>query len=398
MSINFDKELCSGCGSCIDSCPYGAIELVNDKARVLPNCNLCGACVDICPEEAITIERDTNVSEKLDLSQYKGVWVIAEHFKGRVHPVAFQLVGKGRELADLLNVNLTLVILGDKFDDKLKEFSKFGMDEILYIRSPILKYYYSDLYVQVLTELAKENKPEIILIGATPTGRDFAPRVAKRLNAGLTADCTGLDINPETKNLLQTRPTFGGNIMATILTPSGRPQMATVRPGIFKIAENTPRDVKTKVIDYTFEEKDSVSKILKRIDKGKTSVNLEDAKIIVAGGRGVGSKENFKLLEELADVLGAELGGSRITVELNWLDPDRQIGQTGKTISPKLYIACGISGAIQHVVGMQNSDVIVAINKDPNASIFNVAHYGIVGDLNEIIPALIDEIKKINSN
>ena len=398
MSINVDKELCSGCASCVDSCPYGAIELNSDIAMILPNCNLCGVCVDICPEEAITIERDIAISKKIDLSQYKGVWVIAEHFRGKIHPVAFQLVGKGRELADILNVNLTLVLLGDKFDDKLKEFNQYGMDEILYIRSPILKDYYSDLYVQVITELVIENKPEIILIGATPTGRDFAPRVAKRLNAGLTADCTGLDINPETKNLLQTRPTFGGNIMATILTPSGRPQMATVRPGIFKIAENAARDVKTKIIDYTFEEKDSVSKILKRIDKGRTSVNLEDAEIIVAGGRGVGSKENFKLLEELADVLGAELGGSRITVELNWLDPGRQIGQTGKTVSPKLYIACGISGAIQHVVGMQNADVIVAINKDPNAAIFNVAHYGIIGDLNEVIPALIQEIKKINSN
>jgi len=398
LSIKVDKELCSGCASCVDSCPYGAIELNSDIAMILPNCNLCGACVDICPEEAILIERDIGVSKKIDLSQFKGVWVIAEHFKDKIHPVAFQLVGKGRELADLLNVNLTLVILGGKFHDKLKEFNQYGMDEILYIRSPILKDYYSDLYVQVITELVIENKPEIILIGATPTGRDFAPRVAKRLNAGLTADCTGLDINPETKNLLQTRPTFGGNIMATILTPSGRPQMATVRPGIFKIAENAARDVKTKIIDYTFEEKDSVSKILKRIDKGRTSVNLEDAEIIVAGGRGVGSKENFKLLEELADVLGAELGGSRITVELNWLDPGRQIGQTGKTVSPKLYIACGISGAIQHVVGMQNADVIVAINKDPNAAIFNVAHYGIIGDLNEVIPALIQEIKKINSN
>ncbi len=398
MSINVDKELCSGCASCVDSCPYGAIELNSDIAIILPNCNLCGVCVDICPEEAITIERDIAISKRIDFSQYKGIWVIAEHFRGKIHPVAFQLVGKGRELADILNVNLTLVLLGDKFDDKLKEFNQYGMDEILYIRSPILKDYYSDLYVQVITELVIENKPEIILIGATPTGRDFAPRVAKRLNAGLTADCTGLDINPETKNLLQTRPTFGGNIMATILTPSGRPQMATVRPGIFKIAENAARDVKTKIIDYTFEEKDSVTKILKRIDKGKTSVNLEDAEIIVAGGRGVGSKENFKLLEELADVLGAELGGSRITVELNWLDPGRQIGQTGKTVSPKLYIACGISGAIQHVVGMQNADVIVAINKDPSAAIFNVAHYGIIGDLNEVIPALIQEIKKINSN
>jgi len=398
LSINLDKDLCTGCASCIDSCPYGAIELNSDKAIILPNCTLCGSCVDICPEEAISIERDETTTKKIDLSQYKGVWVIAEHFRGKVHPVAFQLLGKGRELADLLNVKLTLVLLGASFDDKLNEFNKYGMDEILYVKSPILKDYYSDLYVKVISELVIDKKPEIILIGATPTGRDYAPRVAKRLNAGLTADCTGLDINLETRNLLQTRPTFGGNIMATILTPLGRPQMATVRPGIFKKVEDKERDVNTKTIDYTFEEKDSVSKILKRIDKGKTIVNLEDAEIIVAGGRGVGSKENFKLIEDLAEVLNAELGGSRITVELNWLDPDRQIGQTGKTVSPKLYIACGISGAIQHVVGMQNADVIVAINKDPNASIFHVAHYGIVGDLNEVIPVLIQEIKKIKSN
>ncbi|GAH75332.1 unnamed protein product, partial [marine sediment metagenome] len=260
--------------------------------------------------------------------------------------VSLQLLGKGRELADLLQVSLSLVILGTDFDDKLKEFSLYGMDEIIYIKSPILKDYYSDLYTKVITELVLENKPEIILIGATPTGRDFAPRVAKRLSAGLTADCTGLEINLETRNLLQTRPTYGGAIMATIRTPSSRPQMATVRSGIFKMPEKTKKNVTIRKLEYKFKEKDSVLKIVKVISKTRNSVNLEDAKFIVAGGRGVGSKEKFRIIEELAEVLDAELGGSRITIELNWLDPDRQIGQTGKTVSPKLYIACGISGAI----------------------------------------------------
>ena len=398
MSIIIDEDQCTGCGNCVDSCPYGAIELENNMAIVLPNCNLCGICVESCPVEAITIVRDKESKEKIDLSQYKGVWVIAEHYKKIVHKVAFQLLGKGRELANLLDSKLTFVILGSNFDEHIEDFSEYGMDEIIYIKSPLLKDYYSDLYVKVISELVKEHKPEIILIGATPTGRDFAPRVAKRLHAGLTADCTGLDINPDTKNLLQTRPTFGGNIMATIRTPFSRPQMATVRPGIFKAPIKIKKEVLVKVIDYNFTEEDSVSKIIKVINTSKTPVNLEDAKIIVAGGRGVGSKENFKLIEDLANVLGAELGGSRITVELNWLDPDRQIGQTGITVSPKLYIACGISGAIQHIVGMENSDIIVAINKDPDAPIFNFAHYGIVGNLHEIIPILIKELKSMKLN
>lgn len=398
MSIIIDDELCTGCGSCVDSCPFGAIELKNDKAKVLPACNLCGACVEICPVEAIKLERDGNKSKKIDISQFKGVWVIAEHYKSKILNVAFQLLGKGRELSDSLGVNLTLVILGANFDEKLADFSQYGMDEIIYVESPVLKDYYSDLYVKVISELIVEHKPEIILIGATPTGRDFAPRIAKKLNAGLTADCTGLDINPETKNLLQTRPTFGGNIMATIRTPSSRPQMATVRPGIFKAPIPVEKEVSIRKIEYSFKEKDTVSKIVKIINTSKITVNLEHAKIIVAGGRGVGSKDNFKLIEDLANVLGAELGGSRITVELNWLDPDRQIGQTGVTVSPKLYIACGISGAIQHIVGMENSHIIVAINKDPDAPIFNFAHYGIIGNLHEIIPILIEEIKRINLN
>ncbi|MFX1567708.1 MAG: FAD-binding protein [Promethearchaeota archaeon] len=396
MSIIIDEELCTGCASCVESCMYDAIELDNNIAKVLEdNCTLCKACIETCPVEAISLIREDVNFQKPDISQFKGVWVIAEHYKKKIQNVSFQLLSKGRELADLLQVNLTFIILGADFDDKIEEISQFGMDEIIYVKSPILKDYYSDLYTKVITELVQEHKPEIILIGASPTGRDFAPRVAKRLNAGLTADCTGLEIELETRNLLQTRPTYGGSIMATIRTPSSRPQMATVRAGIFNMPEKVEKNVNIRKLDYKFKEKDSVSKIVKVISKTKNTVNLEDAKFIVAGGRGVGSREKFRIIEELAEVLDAELGGSRITVELNWLEPDRQIGQTGKTVTPKLYIACGISGAIQHIVGMQNSEIVVAINKDPNAPIFNWAHYGIVGDLHEIIPVLIEEIKKI---
>ena len=394
MSIRIDSELCTGCASCVANCPYGGIEIVNDIACINEDCNLCGACVESCPVDAIIIEHPEFKREKMDITQYKGIWVIAEHYQRKIHPVAFQLLGRGRELADKLKVQLTLVLLGDSFDEQLEDLSQYGEDEIIYIRSPVLKDYYSDLYVSVLSEIINEKKPEIILIGATPTGRDFAPRVAKRLNAGLTADCTGLDIEEESGHLRQTRPTFGGNIMATIRTPNSRPQMATVRPGIFKIPEKIKKDIKITKIDSKITEKDSVTKIVKVITKKKTQINLEDAKIIVSGGRGVGSKEGFRLIQDLADILGGEVGGSRVTVELGWVDHDRQVGQTGKTVSPNLYIACGISGAIQHVVGMQGANLIVALNRDPGAPIFKVAHYGIIGDLHKVIPVLIDQIKK----
>jgi electron transfer flavoprotein alpha subunit len=397
LSIFIDDELCTGCGNCVDTCPFVGIEIVDNKAIINENCNFCGSCLDVCPVNAILIEREEYKKQKVDLSQYRGVWVIAEHYKNLIHPVAFQLLGKGRELARELEVDLTFVILGSQFETQLEDLSQYGPDEIIYVKSSILEHYHSDLYVRALTDLIVENKPEIVLIGATPTGRDFAPRVAKRLNAGLTADCTELEIEQYTRNLLQTRPTFGGNLMAVIGTPNSRPQMATVRPGIFEPPVKVKRKSRVKEVEYKFKETEAVTKIIKVIEKEKSTVNLEDAEIIVAGGRGVGSRENFKLIEDLAYVLGAELGGSRVTVELEWLNQDRQIGQTGKTVSPKLYIACGISGAIQHLVGMQNSEIIVAINKDRNAPIFNIAHYGIIGDLNEIIPVLIEEIKKLES-
>ena len=396
MSINIDSELCTACESCMAACPYGGIEIIEGSAVITPDCNLCGACVDACPVEAITLERAEYV-DKVDKSQFRGVWIIAEHFGEEIHKVAFQLLGKGRKLADILKTDLTIVILGTNFDKILSSFGDYGADQVIYVESKILKHYYSDIYVNILSDLVTERKPEIILIGATPTGRDFAPRLAKRLNVGLTADCTGLEIEEETRNLRQTRPTFGGNLMATIRTPISRPQMATVRPGIFKASNETKREIKIIKIERDLNETDSVTKVLKVIQKQKTKINLEDAKIIVSGGRGVGSKEGFKIIKELADALGAELGGSRVTVELNWVDPDRQIGQTGKTVSPKLYIACGISGAIQHLVGMQNSEIIVAINRDKDAPIFSIAHYCIVGDLHKVVPILTKEIIKIKS-
>ncbi|MBD3212999.1 MAG: 4Fe-4S dicluster domain-containing protein [Candidatus Lokiarchaeota archaeon] len=394
MSIIIDSELCTGCGACVDNCPYGGMDVKNNVACITGECTLCGACVDVCPVEAITIEKEEFKVPKMDLSKYKGVMVIGEHFRNEIQNVVYQLLGKGRSLAAKLGVKVSVVLLGSELDDKLEELGQFGADEVIYVKSPILKDYYSDLYVNTLTEIVQEKKPEIVLIGATPTGRDFAPRLSKRLYAGCTADCTGLDIEEETGNLLQTRPTFGGNIMATIRTPTSRPQMSTVRPGIFDPIEKIDKKPEITIIEKEIDEEDSVTKILKIIDKEKAGINLEEAEIIVSGGRGVGGKENFKIIEELADALGGEVAGSRVTVELEWIDHDRQVGQTGKTVSPKLYIACGISGAIQHLVGMENSDIIVAINKDPNASIFDVAHYGIVDDLHKVVPALTEEIKR----
>ena len=396
MSIKVNIDECTGCETCLGSCAFGGLSVVDGKAQISKDCNLCGACVEACPVGAITIEREEFEAKKIDISKYNGVWVIAEHYKNKIHNVVYQLMGKGRELADKLKVKLSVIVLGFDLDKEIEELGYFGADRVIYIKSPILKNYYLELYAKYITDLIIDEKPEVVLIGATPVGRDFAPRVSKRLNAGLTADCTGLDIDPNSRSLLlQTRPTFGGNIMATIKNPYSRPQMSTVRPGTFKIPERKLKEFETKILEKDINEKELATKIVKIIKKEKKQINLEDAEIIVAGGRGVGSKENFKIIQKLAEVLDAEVAGSRVAVELNWIETERQVGQTGKTVSPRLYIACGISGAIQHKVGILCSDIILAINKDPNASIFEVAHYGIVGDLHEVIPALIKELQKI---
>ncbi|MFX0098892.1 MAG: FAD-binding protein [Candidatus Hodarchaeota archaeon] len=397
MGIIIDKDACTGCENCVSACNFGGVVMVDEVAQITENCNLCGACVKECPVGCIKIEKEDVETVKIDKSQYRGVWVIGEHVKGVIRGITYQLLGKGRELADALDVSLIAVVLGNEFQEELEELGYNGADEIILVKSPVLQEYNSELYVNITTELIGKHKPEIVLIGATPIGRDFAPRVSKRLDAGLTADCTGLEIEEGSRNLLQTRPTFGGNIMAIIKTPDSRPQMATVRANTFKPMSKRAIDVKLTKVDYDIDQGVLATKKVKTIKKERSHVNIEEASVIVSGGRGVGCEENFKLIEELANALNGEVGGSRMACDLNWIDPSCQVGQTGKTVAPQLYMACGISGAIQHKVGMQNSDFVIAINKNPDAPIFDACNVGVVGNLEKIIPALIKEIKSLKS-
>ena len=286
------------------------------------------------------------------------------------------------------------VLACEKDNNLSKELVEYGADKVYFIENKLLKNYKTDLYTKIISDLIKKEKPQIMIYGATNIGRDLAPRIAQRITTGLTADCTGLDID-EDGLLLQTRPAFGGNIMAQIKCQNHLPQMSTVRPGIFKAAEkDSSRKGKIIEVKVDVAEKDSMSKLIEIIKSKKRKVNLEEAQIIISGGRGICNKENFKMIKELASLIGAEVGASRAVVDAGWIPKDHQVGQTGKTVRPKLYVACGISGAIQHRAGMQNSEMIVAINKDPNAMIFSIADYGIVADVNQFLPALINELKQ----
>jgi electron transfer flavoprotein alpha subunit len=391
MSIKIDYSKCVVCGNCVSACPFGLIDLVEDKIQVKEGCNLCGACRDACVYEAITLEEPQAAAE-VDASA-RGVWVFAEQRKGAIKNVAYELLARGRELADTLKTELCAVCLGHNVAD-VDSLITQGADKVYLVDSPDLADNQEDYLTHGLLDLIKERKPEIVLAGATALGRAFIPRVAAILNTGLTADCTGLDIDTEKKLLLQTRPTFGGNIMATILCPNKRPQMSTVRPRVFK--KNTPdpsRKGEIIKVDFKKENVTARTKLLSFVEDITEKVKLEDADIIVSGGRGLGKADNFKLLQELADVLGAALGSSRAAVDEGWIPYSHQVGQTGKTVCPRLYIACGISGAIQHLAGMQTSDCIVAINDNPDAPIFQVAHYGIVGDLFQVVPMIIKKLK-----
>jgi electron transfer flavoprotein alpha subunit len=391
VPIKIDREKCALCGSCIAACPFGLLEEIDGQIRVKDGCTNCGACRDACNLEAITIE-EVKKAVPAD-NTYHGVWVFAEQWRGSLKNVSFELLARGRALAHTLKTDLSAVCFGHNVAD-VNLLIAYGADKVFLVDSPELKDNQEDFLTYKFVELIKEQKPEIVLAGATALGRAFIPRVAAILNTGLTADCTGLDIDTEKRLLLQTRPTFGGNIMATIICPSKRPQMATVRPRVFK--KGTPdngRKGQIIKVDFKSESVTAKTKLLSFIDDVTEKIKLEDADIIVAGGRGLGKAENFKLLAELAEALGAALGSSRAAVDEGWIPYSHQVGQTGKTVCPKLYIACGISGAIQHLAGMQTSDVIVAINDDPNAPIFQVAHYGIVGDLFQIVPLMIKKIK-----
>ncbi len=396
MAIKVDESKCIACGACVGSCPLGAIEMTDSAAVITDKCSVCGACIESCPVEAI-VNTDQNEKEEVSLDSYKGVMVFAEQRDGNIMNIALELLGEGKKLATDLGVELGAILIGDNISDKAKELFAYGADAVYLVEDPALKNYRTESYTAAFEKIIKTYKPEIILIGATNIGRDLGPRVAGRVHTGLTADCTKLEIDPETRLLLQTRPAFGGNVMATIQCPDFRPQMATVRPGVMqKAAPDTNRTGKIVKVDY--DQNAKVRTIVKEVVRESSKVvNLEEAEFIVAGGRGLCGSDGFELLQQLADELGGILGASRGAVDAGWISNTHQVGQTGKTVRPKIYIACGISGAIQHVAGMQNSDIIVAINKNANAPIFKVADYGIVGDLYQVVPAMIETIKELKA-
>lgn len=339
------------------------------------------------------------------MEQYKGVFIYAQQVDGEISPIAFELLGKAKDLAADLDTNVTAVLLGSSVKGLADQLAEYGADRVIVVDSPVLETYRTEPYTQALAAVINEYKPEIMLVGATAIGRDLGPRVSARVGTGLTADCTKLEIgdfplNPlpgkEQKHnqLLMTRPAFGGNTIATIACPDNRPQMATVRPGVMQKIEPVA-GAKAEVVEFSPELKENncYVEILDVVKEVAEVANIQDAKILVSGGRGVGSKENFKLLEDLAQAIGGTVSCSRAVVDNGWMPKDLQVGQTGKTVRPNVYFAIGISGAIQHTAGMEESDVIIAINKDESAPIFDVADYGIVGDLNKIVPLITEAVK-----
>lgn len=340
-----------------------------------------------------------------NMEQYKGVFIYAQQVDGEISPIAFELLGKAKDLAADLDTNVTAVLLGSGVKRLADQLAEYGADRVIVVDSPVLETYRTEPYTQALAAVINEYKPEIMLVGATAIGRDLGPRVSARVGTGLTADCTKLEIgdfplNPlpgkEQKHnqLLMTRPAFGGNTIATIACPDNRPQMATVRPGVMQKIEPVA-GAKAEVVEFSPELKENncYVEILDVVKEVAEVANIQDAKILVSGGRGVGSKENFKLLEDLAQAIGGTVSCSRAVVDNGWMPKDLQVGQTGKTVRPNVYFAIGISGAIQHTAGMEESDVIIAINKDESAPIFDVADYGIVGDLNKIVPLITEAVK-----
>ncbi|GAB6174725.1 electron transfer flavoprotein subunit alpha [Paradesulfitobacterium aromaticivorans] len=433
MSVVVDKAKCIGCGACVVECPVEALDLVDGLAVVDPNkCTNCGSCVTVCPANALSLpegavstttknsEADKGEATEFNKSEplpdtvkdyaktavkrepvvaggdvWSGVWVIIEYKHGEVAPVSWELLGEGRKLADAIGCGLCGVIVGHEVEPVIAEAFAYGAEKVYIVDDPVLKYFRTEPYAEAMTDLIRKYQPEIVLMGATAMGRDVFPAVATRMQTGLTADCTVLSVDPETKLLLQTRPAFGGNIMATIQCKKQRPQMSTVRPRVMAMPERVEgRQGEVIRQELGITEDQVRTKVVEFIKGDAKSIFLDKAEIIVAVGLGIGSKKNMEIAQELADALGATIAGTRGAVEAGWLSHDQQVGQTGVTVRPKVYIALGISGAIQHLVGMETSDFIIAVNNDPDAGIFRVANYGIVGDLFQIVPAMTQEFKK----
>jgi len=400
-----DGKLCIGCEQCIASCPFDAISIEDGVAIIDPDkCTGCGECLKTCPVEAISLApgaepervpaQEATVAAPVQAAaqgaQRPEVWVFVEQFEGVAANVAWELIGHAGALATDIGGRVAAALLGHQVEDLAGAAIAYGADKVYLIDDPVLAHYRTEPYLRGMSQLVGKYRPEIVLLGATTTGRDLAGAVATSLRTGLTADCTGLSVDPETKLLEQTRPAYGGNIMATIVCEERRPQMATVRPRVLPMPDRdnarrgeiireplglTEDDIAVKVVQYMREEAS---------DEGR----LEEANVIVAGGRGLGGAKGFDMLQELADAVGGVVAASRAAVDSGWMPHSFQVGQTGKTVRPKVYFACGISGAIQHLVGIQTSDIIVAINRDPSAPIFQTATYGIVGDVYEVVPAL----------
>jgi electron transfer flavoprotein alpha subunit len=393
MKAVIDKRKCTVCGVCSDACPMGAIDLKEDHVEISDDCTLCGICVDTCEFRAISLpEVGTGPAE--DIGSYHGVWVYAEWREGEIHKVSHELLSAGRVLADKRGVELCAVLLGSGIDGNIaSELIAYGADTVYVVDRPELAHFTDEVYAKALTELVKQKMPEILLAGATSIGRSFIPRVAASLRTGLTADCTELDMSDDGL-LLQTRPAFGGNIMATIICPNRRPQMATVRPKVMKPVKRDDHQGRVEVVELPEECFTGRVEVIEVIPEQDKTARLTEADVIITGGRGLGKAENFALIEELAVLVNGAVGASRGAVEEGWIPPSHQVGQTGRTVAPTLYMAVGVAGAIQHLVGMQGSQVIVAVNKDPDAPIFDVATYGIVADLFEFIPAFVGRIRR----
>lgn len=390
LKIYINKEKCDLCRACEEVCPFNAIE-ISSEVVINAACKMCRICAKKCPKGAISFI--DQVRDDVNRDDWKGVLVFVEHMDGDVHPVTYELIGKGRGLADKISQPLYCIFIGNNISDKAKDLLNYGVDKVFIYDNEALQYFRVDIYSNAFEDCINNIKPSIILVGATSIGRSLAPRLAARFRTGLTADCTVLDVKENT-DLVQIRPAFGGNIMAQISTPYTRPQFATVRYKVMDkaIRIDNPRGV---VESYHLDKSKlkSAIKIRKVIHKEKIP-GISEAEVLVVGGRGLKTQKDLEMLDELAKLLGGQLATTRALVEAGWAHYTKQIGLSGRTVKPKLIITCGVSGAVQFTACMNSSEVIFAINQDKNAPIFKVAHYGIVGDLYEVIPMLIEKIKK----